>query len=97
MFYEHNQVDDLLNCINCGERYDTPLLLPCWKTICSQCVFNKTLIDNDGVEKLECPFCLNSLHEIPDNGYAVNDALNSLLKLKPVDVHRAEYLLIHHN
>lgn len=90
MFYDHNQVEDLLICVNCGERYDIPLLLPCWKTICNKCVNNKTELDDEGVEKFACPFCLDKTHEIPDSGYAVNDALNSLLKLKPVDVSRAD-------
>ncbi len=92
MFYDHNQVEDLLNCSVCHQRYDKPLLLPCWKTICNKCVINRTVLDSDGVEKLNCPFCVKSsiIHEVPDQGFAVNDALNSLLHLKPVDVHRAE-------
>jgi hypothetical protein len=92
MFYDHNQVEDLLNCSVCNQRYDKPLLLPCWKTICNKCVINRTVLDSDGVEKLNCPFCVKSsiIHEVPDQGFAVNDALNSLLHLKPVDVHRAE-------
>jgi hypothetical protein len=85
MFYEHNQVEDLLNCVNCGERYDTPYLLPCFRTICKKCILNST--NNN---QFSCPFCANAVHQVPPNGYAINDTLNSLLKLKPVDVHRAE-------
>ena len=82
MFYDHNQVEDLLNCVHCGERYDTPLLLPCWKTICSQCVNNRTQIDSDGVEKLTCPFCCDTIHEIPDNVISKTNPVQFLQKQK---------------
>lgn len=84
MFYEHNQVEDILNCPNCNERYDRPLLLPCFKSICNKCVEN---IRN--YNSISCPFCKNS-HDLPKNGFPLNDALFNLLKIKPVDVHRAE-------
>lgn len=86
MFYEHNQVDDLLTCPNCNDRYDIPYLLPCFRTICNKCIKKQT----DKNYKLNCPFCTDIKHNIPKHGYVINDALNSLLKLKPVDVHRAE-------
>jgi len=86
MFYEHNQVDDLLNCPGCGERFDSPYLLPCYRTICKRCIQRGT--DQHG--ELSCPFCVDVAHQVPENGFAVNDTINSLLKLKPVDVHRAE-------
>jgi hypothetical protein len=86
MFYEHNQVEDLLNCGHCGERFDVPLLLPCWKTCCQRCI-NKSLDKSTG--GLNCPFC-QTCHKIPVDGFVTNDTLASLLKLKPVDVRRAE-------
>ena len=85
MFYDHNQVDDLLNCPNCSNRYDTPLLLPCYRTICKRCISKHTTD-----KQFTCPFCPDTVHPLPDKGYAINDAVSSLLKLKPVDVHRAE-------
>ncbi len=86
MFYEHNQVEDLLSCKSCNERYDIPLLLPCWKTLCQRCVTNKS---NNQTKLLACPFC-SHVHQVPDCGFESNETLIALLKLKPVDVHRAE-------
>ena len=86
MFYEHNQVEDLLICVNCNERYDIPLLLTCWKSICNQCVKK-----HQTGHRLNCPYC-NLIHEVPKNGLPINEALNSLLKLKPVDMQRASLL-----
>ena len=86
MFYEHNQVEDLLNCRSCNERYNTPLLLPCWKTLCQSCVLSKT---DESTKLLACPYCKNT-HEVPATGFPLNESLTALLKLRPVDVHRAE-------
>lgn len=80
-------MDDLLICSNCSERYDTPHLLPCYRTICSKCIQDRT---NQEKCELSCPFCVDGTHVVPESGYPINDQLNSLLKLKPVDVHRAE-------
>ena len=86
MFYEHNQVEDLLSCKSCNERYDTPVILPCWKSLCHRCVTYKT---NNQTKLLSCPFC-SQAHQVPESGFPHNESLISLLKLKPVDVHRAE-------
>ena len=86
MFYEHNQVEDLLNCKSCHERYDTPHILPCWKSLCNRCVATKS---NNQTKLLSCPFC-DQVHQVPDTGFPQNESLLVLLKLRPVDVHRAE-------
>ena len=37
MYYNKNEVINILNCKNCLERLDEPKILPCGETICSFC------------------------------------------------------------
>ena len=88
MFYEHNQVEDLLNCLNCGERYDRPLLLPCYKTICERCMKKNNSRKEEECE-LNFPYC-SKQHKVPQNGFAVNETIMSLLKIRPVNAYKAD-------
>ena len=38
MFYETNEINDILLCQQCQGRLEGPKLLPCGETICSFCV-----------------------------------------------------------
>ena len=87
MFYDQNQVDDLLSCASCKQRYDMssrrPLLVPCcWKTLCERCCSSLTASVCQLCGLGRQPVCVASL--------PVNDSLLGLLRLKPVDARRAE-------
>ncbi|XP_002736356.1 RING finger protein nhl-1-like [Saccoglossus kowalevskii] len=59
------QIEELLNCAVCLERYNRPKILPCQHTFCqSPCLEN--LIDIR-VRKLKCPECRME-HRVPGNG-----------------------------
>jgi hypothetical protein len=57
MYFENNQVNNILICDQCEGRLDIPKILPCGKTICSFCAPLNLLstIDN----KFDCLVCKN--------------------------------------
>jgi hypothetical protein len=111
MFYEQNQVENLLNCQICNQRYDKPYLLPCCKTICSRCLI-KLLNNQSSSQKqstnskiIKCPYCSID-HQLQTANYMakskpvgdsldglrlpLNETIQELLNMKPVDVQRAD-------
>ncbi|CAF0995261.1 unnamed protein product [Brachionus calyciflorus] len=89
MFYEQNQFDCLLTCTLCTQRYDIPLMLPCcWKTICKKCTEKMTLNRTCSLCKKQNIQILNSNGKI---SLPVNEALQKLLDLKPVDLIYTEF------
>lgn len=90
MFYEQNQLDNLLNCPCCKNRFDLPLMLPCcWKTICKRCTEKYTY---KNLESFKCPLCSKN-QKLSRNGelsLPVNETLSKLLNIKPVDLLHAD-------
>jgi hypothetical protein len=87
MFFETNQVNDILICEQCKGRLDLPKILPCGKTICSFCAPLNLLstIDN----KFDCLVCKNK-HEVPRDGLPNNEALLKMLSIKPTRISRGK-------
>jgi hypothetical protein len=87
MYFDSNQVNNLLNCINCNARIDEPKLLPCGDTICSYCV-SQLKIDSNNNE-FTCIVC-GDLHEMPRKGLPLNKRLSEMLNIKPTRVSRGK-------
>ena len=87
MYFETNQVNDILICDQCEGRLDIPKILPCGKTICSFCAPLNLLstIDN----KFDCLVCKNK-HEVPRDGLPNNEALLKMLSFKPTRISRGK-------
>jgi hypothetical protein len=87
MFFESNQINDILICDQCKGRLDLPKILPCGKTICSFCAPLNLLstIDN----KFDCLVCKNK-HEVPRDGLPNNEALLKMLSIKPTRISRGK-------
>lgn len=82
MFYKGDQLEQLLKCKRCKERYEKPKVIsPCIQTICNNCVIELT--DND---EFNCFFC-NVKHKVPDGGFKSDLNIEMLLQLK------AEYVI----
>lgn len=111
MFYEQNQVENLLNCQVCNQRYDKPYLLPCCKTICSRCLLkhlnNQTSSQKQPINNktIKCPYCsidhqLQTANSTPKSKATgdgldelrlpLNETIQQLLNMKPIDVQRAD-------
>ena len=87
MYFETNQVNDILLCDQCEGKLDIPKILPCGKTICSFCAPLNLLstIDN----KFDCLVCKNK-HEVPRDGLPNNEALLKMLSIKPTRISRGK-------
>jgi len=75
MFFDSNEVNNLLNCKKCDGRLDEPKILPCGNNICSHCISS---IQVNKYNEFECLVCKDK-HEMPKNGLPFNTVLKDLL------------------
>jgi len=87
MYFETNQVNNILICNQCEGRLDIPKILPCGKTICSFCAPLNLLSSIDN--KFDCLVCKNK-HEVPKDGLPNNEALLKMLSVKRIRVSRGK-------
>jgi len=85
MFYDSNQVDNELLCIECQGRLEIPKILPCGETICSFCESTIQINDN----KFDCLICKEK-HDMPNRGLPTNKVVSKMLAIKPTEVSRGE-------
>ncbi len=85
MFFDSNEVNNLLNCKKCDGRLDEPKILPCGNNICSYCAAS---IKING-KQYDCLVCSGE-HKMPKNGLPINTALKELLSYKPIKVSRGK-------
>ena len=81
MYFETNQVNDVLLCQQCEGRLEGPKILPCGETICLFCV-SSIRINN---KMFDCLVC-NEKHEMPKNGLLDNKVVMKILSVKPTKV-----------
>jgi hypothetical protein len=86
MYYDKNQVDEVLICEYCNQIIDQPKILPCFETICSFCEQSIEIINGN---KFECFIC-KEIHEMPKNGLPFNKKLLKMLSIKPTKVSRGK-------
>jgi hypothetical protein len=85
MYYETNQVNEILLCQYCQAQLEGPKLLPCGETICSYCVSSIKINSN----VFDCLVCKQQ-HEMPKNGLPDNKVALKMLSVKPIKVSRGE-------
>jgi len=83
MFYEENEINELIICPYCKNKYKDPRLLPCGTSLCFDCIQLITRIDAGNV-KCVC----NQFHMIPVDGFFINTTLAKLVEKKPFEVYR---------
>jgi hypothetical protein len=83
MYYETNQVNEILLCQHCQAQLEGPKILPCGETICSYCVSS---IKSNVFDCLVC----KQKHEMPKNGLPDNKALLKMLSVQPNRVSRGK-------
>jgi len=88
MYFETNQVNDILICDQCEGKLDIAKILPCGKTFCSFCAPLNLLstIDN----KFDCLVCKNK-HEVPKDGLPDNLVALKMLSIKPTRISRGKF------
>lgn len=67
---ERDSMERIIQCKLCNKRYEDPIILPCFKTICSKHVY----IETNGL-KFKCNFCKND-HNI--SNFPTNDEMLSI-------------------
>lgn len=90
MFYEESLIENLLKCQQCGQKfneYDQPRILPCGKTICNNCIVR--LKHQSLSNAFKCSIC-STEHNIPENGFIINEIASNLMLLQPKEVYRSE-------
>ena len=78
MFYEEEEIQNLIICPNCKKKLNDPRVVSCGQSICQDCL---TVILNAETNGLHCPGC-NDFHAMPENGFMKNQIVSSLIELK---------------
>ena len=90
MFYEEAQINRILNCQRCKQKFDEPRVLPCGKTICSNCIYsieNKVMAKNS--PDFDCSLCMEQ-HCVPESEFPINEVAYNLMSAQPNEVFRSE-------
>lgn len=78
MYYNKDDIDSLLICPRCAEKFNTPILIvPCCETLCINCVHETT-----NSFKIFCFFCKTN-HDVPPGGFKTNTSVEKLIKAMP--------------
>jgi hypothetical protein len=88
MFYQADKIESILICEVCDNKMVDPRILPCGKSVCHRCV--DILADSDK-KRVKCQNCAKT-HEIPDDGFLKNLALQKLLEFKAKEVSHPSHI-----
>ena len=86
MFYEENEISDLIKCPSCASILSDPRILPCGNSMCHDCI---VLQLNKAKTGLKCVIC-KDFHELPASGFIRNQGLANLANVKPNEVYRSK-------
>ena len=86
MFFEQNQILNVLICSKCSKHLDEPRLLPCGNTVCNKCA---SLLISSRSKMFGCALCRGE-HALPDKGFPLNMSLLKLIEQKPTNVYRGK-------
>jgi hypothetical protein len=82
MFFQADAINNILICKICDNKMVDPRLLPCGRSLCHRCV---DLIADTDKKRIKCQNCAK-IHEIPDEGFLKNLALQELLECEAKEV-----------
>jgi hypothetical protein len=88
MFYQADKIDSILICDVCEDKMVDPRILPCGRFVCHRCV--DLLIDTDK-KRIKCQNCAK-IHEIPEEGFPKNLALQKLLECEAKEVLQSNHI-----
>lgn len=92
MFYKESIIRNILKCQLCKrplDGYDPPRILPCNKTICHACSTEIIAKVHGSNTTFECSMC-SIEHEIPANGFIINEMIASFIKIEPAEIFRSK-------
>ena len=85
MNHETTEIDELLSCPYCRDKYDDPRIIECENSFCMPCIELLTKKNSNG---FQCPVC-HEFHEQPKKGYLKNATLAKLCEKKANRVYRS--------
>jgi hypothetical protein len=88
MFYQAEKIDSILICKICENKMVDPRILPCGKSVCHRCV--DILADTDK-KKINCESCAK-IHEIPEEGFLINQIVQEMLKCEAKEVLQSNHI-----
>lgn len=71
---------ETLTCKICNNILNTPIYLPCQKTLCKSHLDEKINSNNNNSNRIKCFFC-ESDHEVPAEGFQLSEIVNNFIKL----------------
>jgi hypothetical protein len=88
MFYQADKIETILICTICDNKMVDPRLLPCGMSVCHRCV--DILADTDK-NRIKCQNCAKT-HEIPDEGFYINQIVQEMLKFEAKEVLQSNHI-----
>jgi hypothetical protein len=85
MFYEAVELENILICMICENKFLDPRILPCGRTFCNSCIEHMT---DTNKKKVKCNFC-SKTHEIPNEGFMPNLDMARIVQLKSNEIFRS--------
>ena len=85
MFYGETEIQELVICPYCQNKYDDPRLIECGTSFCLSCI---EFLTKEGKNGFQCPVC-DEFHEKPKKGYPKNTNLAKLCEKKANKVYRS--------
>jgi hypothetical protein len=88
MFYQADKINNISICKICENKIVDPRILPCGRSVCHRCV---DLIADTDKKRIKCQHC-GKIHEIPDDGFLKNLALQELLECEAKEVLQSNHI-----
>jgi hypothetical protein len=88
MFFQADAINKVLICKICENKMVDPRILPCGMSVCHRCV--DILADTDK-KIIKCENC-GKIHEIPDEGFCVNQLAQEILKFEAKEVLHSNHI-----
>jgi len=85
MFFQADAINSILICKVCDNKIKDPRLLPCGRSVCHRCV---DLIADTEKKRIKCQNC-GKIHEIPDEGFYINQIVQEMLNCEAKEVFRS--------
>jgi hypothetical protein len=88
MFYQAEKIDSILICKICENKMVDPRILPCGMSVCHRCV---DLIADTDKKRIKCQNCAKT-HEIPKEGFCINQLAKEMLKCEAKEVLQSNHI-----
>ena len=87
MFFEEAEIDEILKCEKCTQKFDEPRNLPCGKIVCNSCLDTALMSIDEKNNSFMCPLC-QADHK---NGeFPVSELIKKLLGKSSAEVYRGD-------